>query len=76
MDARLFSLCMCLPCSTLLPFRLVFLLVFAIIVIFLGIATSLRWQHCVNHKKMAVVAIDDTFNPSVYTTGLDGLLSA
>ena len=76
--------------SNTVTFRLVFLLVFAIIALFVGFGMILvrhhhdvivRHHHDVNHVRMEMVGLDDYFSPSftpfdevVY--GFDGLLSA
>ncbi|KAL7552091.1 hypothetical protein ACHAWF_015304 [Thalassiosira exigua] len=75
-----FSLCMCLhrPISSIC--RLVLLLVFGIVAIFLGIALILRWQHCVNHARMAWLVLDSSFSQrarsfAAVSSGFDDMLS-
>ena len=64
-----------------LHFRLVFLLAFAIIALFFGIGNILRLHNNgVNHVRMALIALGDSFNPSHATfagdSGFDNLLFA
>ena len=68
------------PCSASYLFRLVFLLAFAIIVLFFGIGNILRLHHYgLNHVRMALIALDNSFDPShaafVGASGFDLLLS-
>jgi hypothetical protein len=68
------------PCSAQYLFRLVFLLAFAIVALFFGIGNILRLHHNgLNHVRMALIALDDSFDPShaafVGASGFDLLLS-
>ena len=53
------------------PFRVVLLLAFATLALFVAFAVVLRWHQCVNHAIMALIALDGLPNLSSRTSLVD-----